>query len=274
MLEKMPLPPSCVNTTKPIIVIAVNSLQATQWEAYNNHMQFMYELGRYYPDYEFAWFNTSRMSIDRFRNEAAKFCVENNCKYLLFLDDDVSIPPRSLRRLIEIMEDPTSTCDVVAGNVIIRGWPFDYMLFEWEEDENKQNLKSIKKIGEGTTHNGVETIGAVGFSLCLIKVELLHKLAKPWFVTGPNHTEDIYFCVRTQREHGAIIKVDWDIICNHILWGEMVSHANRDAYRDYYLRMNPGLVDQSLIIVDRSGEDYEKVLAEQLSPPPEVFHGD
>lgn len=266
MLEKLPLPPTCLNTTKEIIVVAINSLNATQWESYNNHLQVMYELGRYYTNYEFALFNTSRMSIDRFRNEAARFCVENNCKYLMFLDDDVTIPPGSLKRLIEVLEDKESPADVVAANVIIRGWPFDYMLFKWEQNDKKENLVSIKEIGSGTTHQGVETIGAVGFSLCLIKVDLLKKLSKPWFVTGPNHTEDIYFCVRTQREHNAVIKVDWDIICNHIIWGEMISHTNRDAYKEYYLRMNPTLKDEPITIVDRSGEDYEKVLAEQLTP--------
>ena len=44
---------------------------------------------------------------------------------------------------------------------------------------------------------GVYDCSAVGFSFCLIKMDVLLKCPKPFFITGPKNTEDIYFCIKS-----------------------------------------------------------------------------
>ncbi len=78
--------------------------------------------------------------------------------------------------------------------------------------------------------------------MCLIKVELLKKVAAPWFVTGLSNTEDIYFCLKAKEfDPNVTIKLDTKIKCAHILWPEMISSINKEAFTEYMETTNPHL---------------------------------
>jgi len=219
---------------KTIIVVATNSLTNTQYEAYTNHIQKWYNLGRMkkYRNLQFILMNPARMSIDRMRNLAAKTALEVGAKYLLFLDDDVLIQPDGLGRLLD------AKADIAAGKVVIRGYPFDWMIFK----KKGKGLFPCPSLPE----TGVEPCDAVGFSFCLIKVDLLKKIPtthQPYFVTGVNNTEDIYFCIRArQADPKCTIVCACDALCGHILWPEVMDANNRLEYKRYFERMNPSLV--------------------------------
>lgn len=162
------------------------------------------------------------MSIDRMRNMAVKAALELEADYILWLDDDVIVQPNiGLQQLLDCK------ADCAAGAVVIRGYPFDYMIFK--RDKNG-GLPTVKKEGKG-----IKPYDAVGFSFCLIKTDIFKKIPQPWFVTGLNNTEDIYFCMKARQfDPNYSIKVNWDCQCGHILWPEIMDSTNRGFYKKYF----------------------------------------
>ncbi len=125
--------------------------------------------------------------------------------------------------------------DIASADVIIRGYPFDHMLFR-HPDKAKRGLKTMSKLPEP---RGVIDVDAVGCSLTLIKTSLFKKVEKPYFVTGPEtNTEDIYFCVKARKAYPeCTIKADTSIVCPHILWEETISSFNKKHYKKYHESM-------------------------------------
>jgi hypothetical protein len=212
------------------IVVGINSLVNASYAAYSNHIQLFYSLGRYYPDIDFCLVNPQRMSIDRMRQLAADTALDIEADYLLFVDDDVLVPHPFdfLRKLIK--------CDaaIACGDVMIRGYPFNHMIFRHKK-EDKDGLYQLDKVPK---KKGPIPVDAVGFSLCLIKSEVLKEIDRPWFVTGMNNTEDIYFCIKVREKFpDAKIICDTSIPCGHILWSEIIEPANQKAYKKYWEAM-------------------------------------
>lgn len=220
---------------KPLtIVVGTNSLTESQYPAYTNHCQFWFRLGRSYPNYTFVFNNPSRTSIDRMRNATAKAAIAMNADYILFLDDDVIVPPNDgLKKLLECK------ADIAAGSVVIRGYPFDYMIFQRMKKAGG-DIVPIKQI-----RRGIRDCEAVGFSFALIKVSALKKMKGPWFVTGIHNTEDVFFCTQLKRLFPeTTIKYNGDLECGHILWPEIMFPSNKALYKKYQEKLNPALLTQ------------------------------
>ena len=209
------------------IVVGTNSLTETQYPAYTNHCQFWFRLGRSYPHIEFIFSNPSRMSIDRMRNMSARVALDTKSDYLLFLDDDVIVNPNyGLQQLLDC------NADIAAGKINIRGYPFDYMSFT--QVKNKGLIADSK-----LPKKGIVNKDAIGFSFALIKTSMLKKLQEPYFMTGLNHTEDIYFCLKAKQvDPQCTIKVNCECECGHILWPEIMHEANRESYVKYFMQAN------------------------------------
>jgi hypothetical protein len=209
------------------IVVGTNSLTESQYPAYTNHCQFWFRLGRSYPDIDFIFANPARMSIDRMRNMTAKTALEVGAEYILFLDDDVLVEPNlGLKQLLDCK------ADIASGKVCVRGYPFDYMAFK---NNNSDELRILNKLPK----HGIYDCDAVGFSFALLKVSLLKRLQPPYFITGVNHTEDIYYCLKARQvAPKCTIKINCDCECGHILWPEVIHEANREAYKKYFMEIN------------------------------------
>lgn len=170
-------------------LIGVNTLTNLDQPVYANHCQFWYRLGRNYPEHEFIFCTPKRMSIDRMRNFCAQVAMETECDYLMFIDDDVVVDLNAWKKLVDTGKE------VVAGVTYIRGYPFHPMIFKFEEGSENFYMDDYKeKIGP----DGLVHCDAIGFSCVVIKVELLRKLEPPFFLTGPNFTEDVYFCKKAR----------------------------------------------------------------------------
>lgn len=237
------------NQDKPKIVVCINSLVATVQPAYSNHIQLFYMFGRHYNKYHFVLVNTPRMSIDRCRNLAAETALDVQAKYLLFIDDDVLIPQPFdfLEKLINMK------ADIAAADVLIRGYPFNHMFFKYNKD--KTGLLAVPSLPKAHKAGRFE-VDAVGFSCCLIDTKLLVELPKPYFITGINNTEDIYFCMKARDKFpDCSIVVDTSIMCGHILWSEIIDSLNKKNYKTYHEKQfgKPAKVN-----LDR-GEFYLKV---------------
>jgi hypothetical protein len=157
----------------------------------------------------------------------AKVALEVDADYILFLDDDVLVDPNyGLKQLLEC------NADVAAGKICVRGYPFDYMSFQF-------NKKKQLKIDKELPRSGIVDRDAVGFSFALLKVGLLKKVQEPYFITSAHSTEDVYYCVKARMaDPKCTIRVNCGCECGHILWPEVMQEINRDAYKAYFEGIN------------------------------------
>ena len=211
------------------IMVGINVLTSVSSEVYGNHCELMFHFGRRMPEHEFLMYHPRRMSIDRMRNEAAKIALSYDCDYLLFIDDDVLVPRESLGSLIKANKD------VVASLTFIRGYPFEPMIFKeiYKDDEGDSVLGYDTNFMAG--EDGLVECKAVGFSCALIKCSLLRQLSTPYFITGSNHTEDVYFCVKARKEiPSTTIFTDTKFPTGHLLNQEAVTIENILPLKEYY----------------------------------------
>jgi hypothetical protein len=238
-------------TKRKIIVVGTNSLTEAQYPAYTNHCQMWFRFGRSpgYRNYDFIFSNPSRMSIDRMRNMTAKVALETEAEYVLFLDDDVVVPVGDgLAKLI------AARADVAAGKIVIRGYPFDWMIFKYQTKKGHRGLFSQASLPD----KGVIPVDAVGFSFCLIKTSVFKTIPPPWFITGVSNTEDIYFCIKAKQANPKLkIVCECSVNCGHILWPEIMDINTREAYKKYHEKLYPHVKVTESSSGDRS-EDYLK----------------
>lgn len=255
---------------KPIkVFVLVNTLHSVGAPVYANHVHFLGWSAKHIPGLEFQFWAPHRMAIDNARNQAAKYALELECDYLLFLDDDVQVPPESLKMLLEADKD------IIAGLVMIRGYPFHVMAFRWgmkKAEDTKQKVKSLiyfddlekerlvklpkkrgfwvpeNKLKERYGMNGrqwsklplrlkpLQKCDALGFSLCLIKTDLLKLMEEPYFLTGKNHTEDVYFCMKATENlrPKPSIYLHTGIQCGHMLNAVPIEYSNQPIMKAFY----------------------------------------
>lgn len=238
------------------ILIGTNLLTEVNATVYANHCAMYYHLGVIAKErgWQFITMMPTRMSIDRMRNEAAKIALQNECDYLVFIDDDMLLLPHTLETLID------SDKDIVMAHTFIRGYPFKPMCFKREDP-----TKSIENTGLGNYDDvvkdavdGLCECDAIGFATVAIKTHLLKKLPPPWFVTGPNSTEDIYFCLRCKMEldEPTGIYVHTGVPTGHKLDPEFVSEDSVGKLREMY---RPSVELDELSRRDRGKEYHEMI---------------
>jgi hypothetical protein len=236
------------------ILIGTNLLSSVDANIYSNHTAFYYHLGKIAAErgWQFYQCPPVRMSIDRMRNEAAKTALQLECDYLVFIDDDMILQLDTIEKLID------SDKDIVMAHTYIRGYPFKPMSFIRPADEQPgdiklENFENVLEVAE----DGLAKCDAVGFACVAIKTHLLKELDAPWFITGPNGTEDIYFCLRCmmEREEKTEIYVRTDCPTGHLLGSECVHPETVDKLRAYYAppkEVKTGRADRT--------EEYHKLL--------------
>ena len=215
------------------ILIGTNLLANVDASIYSNHTAFYYHLGKLSVARGWKFFQCPplRMSIDRMRNEAARMALELECDYLVFIDDDMLLEMDTMEKLID------SDKDIVMAHTYIRGYPFNPMSFirKKSKDPSDIRLTHFKKVMSKSV-NGLAKCDAVGFACVAIKTKLLRELDPPWFVTGPDGTEDIYFCLRCtmEREEPTEIYVRTDCPTGHLLGPSYVGEDTVKKLRVLY----------------------------------------
>lgn len=229
------------------IVILVNTLNNVNAFIYANHINFFVKTTKLYPELEYEFFTPYRMSIDTARNNAAKIALETQADYLMFIDDDVLIPNNTLDLLLKADKD------IVAGLVVIRGMPFNNMAFKFDDPNHLvyyNDLPLVRPCNGEEKHimydikcddchltplEELVKVDAVGFSCCLIKTDVLKVLEPPYFITGVNHTEDIYFCMKTKElTPEPEIFLHTGIECGHLLNAEPIEWRTRRKMQEFY----------------------------------------
>ena len=214
-------------------LVAVNVLESVNSFVYSSHCKLWVEMKAQFPNDEFLFFTPYRMSIDNMRNHAAKIALAQNCDYLMFIDDDVIVLPETYKSLREADKD------IVMALTFVRSHPFPPMFFtsagvtEDSYGKKKELLDFFYNYKEHVDERGLVDCIALGFSCVLIKCDLLKALDPPYFVTGPGHTEDVYFCLKAKYslQPEPTIAVDTKVPTAHIMMADAVCEANVEELR-------------------------------------------
>lgn len=179
-------------------------------------------------NYNMVMLNTLGEPIDQARNKFAEKAVELGAKYLYFWDEDVEVPPQTLRELIYIAEHRPEAA-VVGGIYCLKVDRPEPLVF--------------KGVGTGPYWDWrvgeIFEVDAIGMGCTLIRVESFKDLPKPWFRTinngeayldniqyGEAWTEDLWYC-KQLRETGK-----WKILAH----GQILpAHIDLNTGRAYTL---------------------------------------
>lgn len=166
--------------------------------------------------------------IDALRNWFVEQAQSQNCKYLFFLDEDVVVPPHSLRQLLYQMEQHPEI-SVIGGVYCSKTDPPEPLVF----NGNGAGPYWDWKVGECFEVSGL------GMGCTIIRLSALDLIEKPYFKTVDDAskfldgkaemeawTEDLYFCERV-TESGGHCYVDSAVMC---------AHYDLKSMKPYFLR--------------------------------------
>jgi glycosyltransferase involved in cell wall biosynthesis len=219
---------------KPKIMIATNIFQIDPI-VYASHLDMFYKLGQAKDEFDIIFFGPWRSGIDAGRNNAAKYAMKWECDYLLFYDDDMYFDTgNDIVKLIRTIIN-NSKIHVLQANAFIRGYPFLPMCFKIEKVDDLKRMAPYDDYADNVDENGLVKCDAVGCCATIIDVNLFKMIPEPWFVTGKEHTEDVYFCVKVaQFIEGAGIYMDSTIKIGHLCEKIILNEGNKKMLKELY----------------------------------------
>jgi hypothetical protein len=220
---------------KKKILIASNLYQIDPI-VYSSHLQMFYRFGRE-SELDIIFYAPWRVPIDVARNNAAAIALANECDYLFFYDDDMYFENgQDAVDLVKKVIDSNDKIHILQGLAFIRGYPFKPMMFKFRNiDNERKQLLPVDDYKDNVDENGLIKVDAVGCCATVIDTKLFKLTPKPWFQTGTQNTEDIYFCVKCcEYIQGVGIYVDPSKKIGHLLDKLVLIEANRDTLRSIH----------------------------------------
>lgn len=151
---------------------------------------------------------THGQSPAKARNLIIEAALEHDCTHILILDDDMVIPPDTLKRLL------ARDLDIVSAYYLMRNYPHQGIIFDKAEPDGKCYWYEVRD-----DETDLVEVVATGFGCVLIKIDVFHKLKQPWVRLGEIESDgwcdDIGFFKRV-REAGIKIFIDMACPVGHI----------------------------------------------------------
>lgn len=140
--------------------------------------------------------NTVGTGLCMNRIKCVRKAIEHECDYILFIDDDMSVPMQTLMLLLARQKP------VIAANCARKELPPRPTAKGFDG-----NYVYTKESSEG-----VERVFSVGTGIMLIHTDVFKEIEEPWFCEDPvaGVGEDIWFCKKV-REAGIEIYIDHDL---------------------------------------------------------------
>lgn len=146
------------------------------------------------------------------REKLAMMAIENEAKYVFWMDSDMQFPQDCLIRMIDTLE--RNNLDMLTGLYFRRVPPYSPVLFDrLEMDHNECKWSEFEEIP-----NEIFEVGGCGFGCVLVKTDVLFNVLAAYgtmFTPIGRNGEDVAFCIRA-RECGFKIHCDPSIICGHV----------------------------------------------------------
>lgn len=206
------------------VVIAVPNEGHTLPEAYDNRMLWSIHLGglaersKHEPVttdgaiLEFYHFTAGRLLTPAAREALADHALQQGMDYMLMVDDDMICPLDMFERLYN------HNVDVVAPLAFTRNAPHYAVIYQCESGHDpvaKQDY-FINHYARNYPENQLVQCDAVGFGAALIKMDVIRKMRRPYFMSTCGTGEDVLFCYNAQRQANAKIYMDTSVKLGHL----------------------------------------------------------
>ncbi len=205
------------------VVVAIPNEGATHFMAYDNHALFMMHLGilaeRSKTEavtldgaiFEIFHFTAGRLLTPAAREALADHAMKAGMDRVLMLDDDMIVPMDLFERLYN------HDVDVVAPLAFTRNAPHYAVIYQCESgfDPVSKEEYFINHYARNYPENELVRCDAVGFGAALIKMDVLRKMKKPYFMSTCGTGEDILFCYNAQKI-GAKVYMDTSTKLGHL----------------------------------------------------------
>jgi hypothetical protein len=114
------------------------------------------------------------------------------------------------------------------------------MIFQMKDiEDNNKKMMPYDDYKDHIQEDGLVKVDAVGCCATVIDVNLFKLIPKPYFLTGQEHTEDIYFCVKClQYIKDVGIYCDTTKKIGHLLDKLVLTDANRDILKKIHEEYN------------------------------------
>lgn len=152
-------------------------------------------------------------TLDAAHNHVAH-AMPGDTDYVLYLDENVLIPPDALEKLIEHDKD------VVSGLYFRNTYPYTPMVFKSNNDKKYDPILDYDD-------DKLMEVDACGAGCLLVKTEVFKKLKLPYFKSNEVEgglPEDHYFCKKL-RDAGFKIHCDTSVKCSHMSAGPIDSRT-------------------------------------------------
>ena len=145
------------------------------------------------------------------RDNIARFAVENNYDYVLYVDSDMVFNSGDLERLLR------HNVGICSGLYVKRDGSNENVIYSKVITRRRWPFRQPKLIEDKGT-SGFASVSACGFGFCLIKTSVLKcmfKYYKSLFEPFKGVGEDAAFCIRARRI-GFKTFVDRDVKLGHV----------------------------------------------------------
>lgn len=223
------------------VVVAVPNEGTTHYMAYDNRMLLMIHLGqiaersKHEPVtkdgaiFEIFHFTAGRMLTPVAREALADNALSSGMDYMLMIDDDMIVPMDLFERLYD------HDVDIVAPLAFTRNAPHYAVIYECKSgfDPVAKQDYFVNHFARNYPENKLVRCDAVGFGSVLIKMDVIKRMKKPYFMSSPSTGEDIAFCYDAQKV-GAKVYMDTATKLGHIAAPIIVDEAYAKHYWEHY----------------------------------------
>jgi len=208
------------------VTIAIPNEGLVHCEAYDNHLVSAMRLGgmqerwRYEqrnPRYEFSWFTAGHMLTQMAREKLIQTAILAKTDFLIMYDDDMLLPPNMVIQLLEDMEQYPEI-DVVAPLAFMRSPPHYAVMYTVKEgyDPVRKADYYLNQWVIKYPKDKLVECDAVGFGAVCIRMSMVKKMQRPYFMSTSATGEDILFCVNARKQANARIFMDTRIKLGHL----------------------------------------------------------
>lgn len=220
------------------VAVSVPNEGHTHYMAYANHMELMLHLGVIQErskheavttdgaEIIFYHFTVGRILTPAAREALADAALKEGMDYIWMLDDDMIFPMDTFQRLYN------HNVDIVAPLAFTRNAPHFAVIYNCEKGFDpvmKQNY-FVNHYVRNYPENRLVRCDAVGFGSVLIKMDVLRKMKKPYFMSTCGSGEDVYFCYQAQQQTDAKVYMDTSVKLGHIGAPQIID----EAYAKWY----------------------------------------
>ena len=167
------------------------------------------------------------------RNQIVDIAQKQGCKYLMFLDTDMTFPPDTILRLMKHQKD------IVSGLYFERYAPHRPVIRQ-DYDDGKEKGYALADYTQGD----LIEVAATGGGCLLINMEVFDRLEKPYFdyrlektekdlgIKETFYSEDLVFCEKARRA-GYKIWCDTTIRCGHLINDVEIGEQHWDGTTEF-----------------------------------------